>query len=154
MLEIKIYSVEMQQDVERFFTECFSDLGWNYEPDGEHSDIKNIQDVYMSNGCMWCMYHNNQLIGTVAIKTLNNESRITEIKRLYVLKRFQGSGYGNLLFETALNYAKENKFNKIYTDTAKDSEASQNILRKHGFNRIPKCGGSQYTELFFEFKIS
>lgn len=153
MLEIKVYNEEMRQDIENFFIECFSDLGWDYEPNGEHSDIKNIQDIYMSNGCMWCMYNNNKLIGTVAIKTLNMANRIAEMKRLYVLNEFQGKGYGKMLFEIALNYAKENKFNKIYADTAKDREASQHLLSKHGFTRIPKYEGSQYTELFFELKI-
>ena len=60
MLEIKIYSVEMQRDIEKFYEKCFNDLEWGYEPDGRHSDTVNIPDIYMSNGCMW-----------LCIKTIN-----------------------------------------------------------------------------------
>ena len=154
MLEIKVYDVEMQQDIESFFVKCFSDLGQDYDPNGEHSDIINIQESYMLNGCMWCMYNNHQIIGTIAVRTLNMESKIIEIKRLYVLNEYQGNGYGNILFETALNYAKENKYYKIYADAAKDRDASRHLLSKYGFTQIPRySGSSQYTELFFELKL-
>jgi predicted GNAT family N-acyltransferase len=154
MFEIKVYNIGMQQDIENFFAKSFLDLGWEYEPYGEHSDILNINDVYMKNGCMWCMYGNNKLIGTVAVRVLDIESKNVEIKRLFVLKEFQGNGYGNMLFKTALNYVEETKFKKIYADTAKDRDVAHHILNKYGFvktSRYADC--SQYTELFFELEI-
>lgn len=76
------------------------------------------------------------------------------MKRLFVLKECQGNGYGDILFKTALNYVKENKFKKIYADTAKDRVAAHHILNKYGFvktSRYANC--SQYTVLFFELDI-
>jgi RimJ/RimL family protein N-acetyltransferase len=155
MPEIRKYSVEMQSDIENFFIKCFFDLGWEYEPFGEHSDIKQINDVYMVNGCFWCMYCDNKLIGTIAVRELDTESKNAEMKRLYLLKEFQGYGYGNLLFETALKFVKENNFIKVYADTSKDRSVSQHILSKNGFNKVPKyVNSSQYTELFFELEIT
>ncbi len=154
MVEIKVYNIGMQQDIEDFFTKNFLDLGWDYEPYGEHSDILNINDFYMKNGCMWCMYDNNRLIGTVAVRVLDTESKIVEMKRLFVLKEFRGKGYGDRLFKTALNYVKEAKFKKIYADTAKDREAAHHILNEYGFiktSRYADC--SKYTELFFELEV-
>lgn len=154
MLEIKVYNIAMQQDIEIFFAKNFLDLGWDYEPNGEHSDILNISDVYMKNGCMWCMYDDSKLIGTVAIRVLDPENKYVEMKRLFVHKEFRGNGYGDILFETALNYVKEAKFKKIYADTAKDRDAAHHILSKHGFvktSRYADC--SQYTELFFELEL-
>jgi len=153
MLEIKIYSVEMQQDIEHFYEKCFNDLGWGYEPTGRHSDIVNIPDIYMLNGCMWCMYENNQLIGTVAVRTIDKENKIVEMKRLYVLKEQQGKGYGNMLFETALNYVKEHRFNKICADTRNDRDASRHLMCKYGFNEVPRYNDNQFAELFFELNL-
>lgn len=153
-MEIKVYNPEMQQDVENFFIRCFSDLGWDYEPDSEHSDIRKIQDIYMEGGCMWCMFNNDQLIGTVAVRTLDKENKILEMTRLHLLKEFQRKGYGKILFETALNYAKNTGFDKIYADTAKDRDASIHLLQKYGFTNIPKYEGcSQYTVYFWGLNL-
>ncbi len=149
MPEIKVYEAGMQQAVEVFFEKCFFDLGWDYEPDGEHSDIVSITDAYMKNGCMWCMFLENQLIGTIAVRVLDHQG--AEMKRLYVLKEFQGNGYGNVLFQTAIDYIKNRQIKRVYADTASDRDASQHILRKYGFIKTRKYpGSSQYTEAFYE----
>lgn len=154
MLKIKTYETEMQRDVEDFFKKCFSDLGWDYEPHGEHSDILNINDVYMRTGRMWCLYNNEQLIGTIALRAIDAENKNAEMKRLYVLKEFQGNGYGGMLFEMALSYVKENNFSRVYADTAKDRNASRHMLDKYGFIKTAKYpGSSQYTEVFYELEI-
>ena len=153
VIEINIYKFEMQQDIECFYKKCFSDLGWGYDPHGRHSDIINIYGSYMSNGCMWCMYNNKQLIGTVAVRTIDAGNKVAEMKRLYVLKEYQGNGYGRILFETALNYAKDNKFNKICDDTMNDRNASQHLMRKYGFREVQRYNDNQFAELFFELEI-
>ena len=154
MPEIRKYKTEMQQDIENFFVKCFSDLGWDYEPYGEHSDIVNIKDVYMTNGCMWCMYDNNKIIGTIAVRTLDADNKSVEFKRLYVLREYQGRGYGDILCKTAINYAKEAKYKKVYADTAKDRAASQHLLSKYGFVKTSKYAGcSLYTDNFYVLEI-
>lgn len=153
MIEIKVYNIKLQQDIEQFFEKCFTDLGWSYEPNGRHSDIANIQNSYMSNGCFWCMYDDSRLIGTVAVRTIDIENEIAELKRLYVLKEEQGNGYGSMLFETALNYARESKFHKICADTRNDRDASQHLMRKHGFDEVSRYNDNQLAELFFELKL-
>ena len=154
MNEIRVYNISMQQDIENFFEKCFLDLGWAYEPYGEHSDILNINEVYMKNGCMWCMYDNSKIIGTVAFRVLDAERKNVEMKRLFVRKEFRGNGYGDILFNTALNYIKEAKFKRIYADTAKDRVAAHHILNKYGFIKTSRyANGSRYTELFFELEI-
>jgi len=153
MIKINIYNSEMQQDIERFFSKCFSDLGWGYEPNGRHSDTVNINEAYMLNGCMWCMYDDNQLIGTVAIRTIDETNKIAEIKRLYVLKEFQGKGYGSSLFETALNYVKEKGYNKVCADTRNDRDSSQHLMRKYGFCEAQRYNANEFAELFFELQL-
>jgi L-amino acid N-acyltransferase YncA len=73
---------------------------------------------------------------------------------LYVLEEYQGQGYGNILFQAALNYAKENKYNKICADTQNDRNASQHLMRKYGFYEIPKYNENPFAELYFELDLS
>lgn len=153
MIEIKVYNLEFQQDIGQFFVKCFTDLGWSYEPNGRHSDIADIPNSYMSNGCFWCMYDDRRLIGTVAVRVIDTENKIVELKRLYVSKEEQGNGYGSMLFETALNYARENKFHKICADTRNDRDASQHLMRKYGFIEASRYNDNQYAELFFELRL-
>ena len=60
----------MQSDIEQLYKKCFKDLGWSYEPHGKHYDITNIKESYMSNGCFWCLYDDDLLIGTIAVKVI------------------------------------------------------------------------------------
>ena len=150
MIDIKAYHIELQPDIDPFFERCFTDLGWSYEPKGRHSDIANIQDSYMKNGCFWCMYDNQRLIGTVAVRTIDSEHKVAELKRLYLIREKQGNGYGSMLFETALNYARECNYYKICSDTRKDRFASQHLMRKHGFQETTKYNDNHFAELFFE----
>ena len=153
MITLKIYDNKMQSDIEKFYCKCFTDLGWGYEPHGRHSDTLNIDEVYMSNGCMWCLYDDDLLIGTVAVRTIDKENKIAELKRLYVLKEYQNKGYGNILFQAAINYAKEKNYSRICADTRNDRNASQHLMRKYGFREIPKYNDNPFAELFFELEL-
>lgn len=53
MPTIKTYTPNMQSEVEALYIQCFSALGWGYEPDGRHTDIVHIKEVYMSGGMFW-----------------------------------------------------------------------------------------------------
>ncbi len=153
MIDLKQYSPSMQSNIELFYEKCFNDLGWGYEPHSRHSDTVNIQQEYMKNGCFWCLYDGKQLIGTVAIRTIDLQNKIAELKRLYVLKEMQGKGYGGLLFDIAVNYAKNNGYCKICADTRNDRSASQHLMRKYGFFEVPQYNDNAYAELFFELPL-
>lgn len=153
MIELKVYNPNMQDNIEDFYEKCFTDLGWVYEPNSRHFDTINIQQEYIQNGCFWCLYNNKQLIGTVAIRTIDLYNKIAELKRLYVTQEEQGKGYGNLLFNVVMEYAKDNGYRKICADTRNDRNASQHLMRKYGFEETLKYNDNQFAELFFELKL-
>lgn len=150
---IAIYNEAMQSDIEDFFTICFEKLGWGFNPEGSHSDIVSIPESYIQNGQFWCVYDNGKLIGTVAVRTIDKVERIAELKRLYVLPDRQGEGFGGMLFETALQYAKEKCFKKICADTRCDRSASRHLMEKHGFVEVPKYNDNAFAELFYELNL-
>jgi len=154
ILNLKIYENGMQHDIEKFYQKCFSDLGWEYQPQGRHSDTLNIQKEYLQKGCFWCLYDGEILIGTVAVRTIDFKNKTAEMKRLYVLSDYQGKGYGNLLFKTALDYAKKNGYTKICTDTKKSRSASRHLMRKYNFKEIDRYNDNNFAELFFELDLT
>ena len=154
VIYLKTYCQDLQQELEDFFIKCFRDMGWEYEPEGRHSDVAHACDVYMKNGYMWCLYDDADMIGTVAVRTVDKRKKIAEMKRLYVLKNYQGKGYGRLLFEKALFYCEENTYVKIRVDTRKDRDASLHLIRKYGFQEIERYNDNPFAELFFERNLS
>ena len=156
MPELKVFDKNMQQDIEGFIQKCYADLGWGYDPAGRHKDIADILEAYMKNGCFWCLYDNNLLIGTVAVKNISKDSVIeknAELKRMFVLKEYQGKGYGRMLLEAAISYSRDSGFDKIFLDTRKELHTAIKLYRKYGFVDIPAYNDNIKADLFFELKL-
>ena len=153
-MTLKTYESYMQPDIEAFFCCCFTALGWEYEPDSHEADTLSIPDVYQSAGQFWCLYDTEMLVGTVAVRAIDPMGQTAELKRLYVRPDRQGEGWGELLFTTALRFAKEAGFQTIRADTERSRAASRHLMRKHGFREIPRYNDNDFAELFFELEVS
>ena len=118
-----------------------------------HSDVANVEKHYMQNGCFWCLFDNDILIGTVAIRIIDIENKVVELKRMFVLPEYQGKGYGKLLLKYVINYAKEQKYKKIYLDTRKQFSVAQHLYRSNGFLETDKYNDNENAELYFELVL-
>lgn len=149
-MEIKIFTTDMQQAVDTFFEKCFSAVGIPYSPKDRHADVADVQRYYMQNGCFWCLFENDVLIGTIAIRLIDSNNKIVELKRMFVMPEYQGKGYGRLLLEHAISYAKKCQYNKICLDTRKQFSAAQHLYRSCGFSETEKYNDNDKAELYFE----
>lgn len=147
-MEIISFKSNMQQSVIEFFIKCFSAVGIPYSPIDRHADIADIEQHYMRNGCFWCLFDNEVLIGTIAVRTIDN--KVIELKRMFVLPEYQGRGYGRLLLEYAIDYAREHQYNKMCLDTRKQFSAAQHLYRSSGFQETEKYNDNEHAELYFE----
>ncbi len=91
-MDIVKFSDGMQEQVNDFFKQCFSSVGIPYSPKDRHADVANVEGHYMNNGCFWCLIDDNNVIGTIAIRKIDDAKRIVELKRMFVLPEFQGNG--------------------------------------------------------------
>lgn len=149
-MEIIVFKPEMQTSVADFFKKCFTAVGIPYSPKDRHADIADVEQFYMQDGCFWCLFDNNLLIGTVAMRILDTENKVVELKRMFVLPKYQGKGYGKTLLRHAIAYAKEKKYNKICLDTRNQFSAAQHLYRNHGFQETDKYNDNDKAELYFE----
>ena len=152
MTELKVFTKNMQHNIELFYQKCFADLGWGYDPTGRHTDIANVYEAYTKTGCMWCLYDGDLLIGTIAVRNISTgeNEKIAELKRMFVLKEYQGKGYGRLLLETAIAYSRENGFDKIFLDSRKELQTAIQLYLKSGFVEIPAYNDNVMAELHME----
>ena len=151
---VKIYEPTMQPELESCFKTCVEALGWEYMPDGRHSDMVNIEDAYMRSGRFWCLFKDGRLIGMIAARCIDSENKVAELKRLYVLPEYQGNGYGGMLFEHALEYVKEQKYGTVRVDTRRDRAASLRLVSKHGFRNAERYNDNEFAELYFELEFN
>jgi|GEM_PF-858553 len=153
MVTVEMYNPSMQTELETCFKNCVNALCWDYQPSGRHSDIVNIEDTYMYHGCFWCAFEDNILIGMVAMRCIDKENSVAELKRLYVLPKYQGRGYGGLLFELAMNYTKEQDYKTVRIDTRHDRYASLHLIDKYQFRRTARYNENSFSELYFELDL-
>ena len=107
----------------------------------------------MKNGCFWCLFDDEILIGTIALRTIDIENNTAELKRMFVLPEYQGKGFGRLLLNYAIGYAKEHNYNKICLDTRKQFSAAQHLYKSTGFQETKKYNDNERAELYFELLL-
>ena len=152
-MDIVKFNVAMQVQVNDFFEKCFSAVGIPYSPKDRHADVTNVESHYMNNGCFWCLIDDNKVIGTIAIRKIDDTNRIAELKRMFVLPEFQGNGYGRLLLEHAVKCAQEQEYQKICLDTRKQFLVAQHLYRSVGFRETERYNDNEHAELYFEMDL-
>ena len=152
-MDIVKFRVDMQAQVNDFFKQCFSSVGIPYSPKDRHADVANVECHYMNNGCFWCLIDDNHVIGTIAIRKIDDTNRIAELKRMFVLPEFQGNGYGRLLLEHAVKCAQEQGYQKICLDTRKQFSVAQHLYRSVGFQETERYNDNEHAELYFEMDL-
>jgi len=152
-MDIVKFSGGMLEQVNDFFKQCFSAVGIPYSPKDRHADVANVESHYMNNGSFWCLIDDNDVIGTIAIRKIDNTNRIAELKRMFVLPEFQGNGYGRLLLEHAEKCAQEQEYQKICLDTRKQFSVAQHLYRSVGFRETERYNDNEHAELYFELDL-
>ena len=152
-MDIVTFNSNLQKQVDDFFEKCFSAVGIPYSPKDRHVDVANVEQHYMNNGCFWCLIDENKIIGTIAIRMIDGDNAIVELKRMFVLPEYQGKGYGRLLLEHAVNYAWTQQYRKIYLDTRKQFLVAQHLYRSVGFQETNRYNDNEHAELYFELVL-
>ena len=108
---------------------------------------KKIVDVYlMPNNKFWVAIDNDKVVGTIGIVKLTNKNIV--LKSMFVDKMYRGQGISNLLLDTLINWAIQNKCKQVYLGTMTQFTAGQRFYEK---NKFVKCNK---TELPTDFTIN
>ncbi len=87
------------------------------------------------NGCILLALSDGKPAGCVALRQL--EAGTCEMKRLYVLPEYQGSGIGRALAEAILIEARRLGYERMRLDTVPSMKAATGLYKSLGFKEIP-----------------
>lgn len=107
----------------------------------DDADLQNIFEYYSGKSRFWVAEQAGKVIGTIALK--DNGVGIGKLRRMFVLHALHGSGVGQKLLDTALSYAKNNRFIKIILNTHANMKRAHRFYEKNGFILVEK--GSSIT---------
>lgn len=126
-----------------FLEQCLPESGRALDVNGRHSFYKDIESYFKA---FWCMFDQGKVIGAVAVKELDDIS--CELKSLYLLKRYHGRGYGKCLLKTAITYAKESGYERMYLDSLSTSKKAIALYCKAGFVDTERYNQNERSDVF------
>ncbi len=126
-----------------FLEKCLPESGRALDIDGRHCFYKDIENNFKG---FWCMFHNEKIIGAVAVHQLSEKN--CELKSLYLFEKYHGRGYGRKLLDTAIDFAKNYGYEKMYLDSLSTSTRAVALYRKNGFVDTEKYNDSVRSDVF------
>ncbi len=141
--EIVPYRDAMKESVLAFLSEAFVAAGKVFEAEGRHKIYTDIPNNFL---LFLCMKQQEKVIGTVALKKLSEKT--CELKTLYLLKAWQGKKLGYALASSAIDFAKENGFEKIYLDSMKGYDKAIRLYRSLGFKECERYNDNDKADVF------
>jgi putative acetyltransferase len=97
-----------------------------------NEELNNLQAMYSApTGSLLLAVHNNNYIGCVAVRKMNNTD--CEMKRLYLLDEYKGLGIGKQLVNAIMQKAAQLGYKTIKLDTLPKLDKAIDIYKKIGF---------------------
>ena len=149
MERIEIYNASLKDAVFAFTDACFRSVGKEFEPDGRHTDYNDIKTHFDR---FWCLLSENKVLGTVAVKRLDETT--SELKALYLAPELRGKGYGYKMLDLAVLFAREKGYKRIVLDSMSKYDAALKLYEKYGFTHIGRYNDNQKADVFMEYRFT
>ncbi|EWM52564.1 GNAT family N-acetyltransferase [Ruminococcus flavefaciens] len=142
-MEIRTFTTDMSEKVTDFLAEVFPQVGKPFEPDGRHSEYKDIKGNFE---LFLCLFDGENIIGTVAVKKLDSNN--CELKCLYLYEEYQGRKLGYRLLNEAVEYAKKNGYRRILLDSMSRYQNALKLYEKFGFVNTERYNDNAKADVF------
>ena len=142
------YELSQEPQLFAFLEKCLPESGRTLNLNGRHSYYKDIPghfDVFL------CMTDSERIIGTVAVRRMNDKD--CELKSLYLLEKYHGMGLGKKLLETAVKYAADSGYERMYLDSLSTSKRALKLYRTAGFRDTEKYNDSIFSDVFMVLEL-
>ncbi len=109
-----------------------------YEGRSLLQDIDKFQQTYCDNdGIFLVLTDNDQIIGTGAIRKIDNE--LCELKRLWLLFECHGKGLGYRMIQELMAFAREKGYQRVRLETDRNAQSrAYDLYKRLGFYEIPR----------------
>jgi diamine N-acetyltransferase len=163
--KVKISEVDNFQKIsQQTFYETFSDV--NSEENmtlylNEAFSLERLFDELNDKSTLvYFALFQNRIIGYLKLnfgtsQTEIKDDKALEIERIYVLKEFHGNKVGQILFEKAIELAKNKKLDYVWLGVWEENKRAINFYKKNGFvefdKHIFKLGDDEQIDLMMKF---
>ena len=132
---------ELQKICRQTFYETFSEQNteenMNKYLEEDFSTEKLTNELLTKNTEFYFVLLNNKVIGYLKLNVgkshLEEDKNALEIERIYVLKEFHGKNIGQLLFETAIQNAKQRNLIYVWLGVWEHNPRAIQFYKKNGF---------------------
>nr|WP_199002577.1 GNAT family N-acetyltransferase [Flavobacterium sp. ASV13] len=151
-----------RQTFHETFSESNSDENMKNYLENSFSNEKLIKELTDQNSEFYFATFHNEAIGYLKInfgesQTELKDEKSLEIERIYVLKAFHGKKVGQLLYEKAIQIAKDKKSDYIWLGVWEKNHRAISFYRKNDFTEfdkhIFKLGSDEQTDLMMKLKL-
>lgn len=144
-MELVQYKEEYKQRVYDFTDRCFEELGKEFEPEGRHYFYNDIEKSFVS---FYCLLDDEKLIGTVALKKIDEYT--VELKSLYLDKSYRGQHLGSRLINVAIDEARKLGYKSIVLDSMSKYKEALRLYEKCGFKNTERFNDNIYADVFMK----
>lgn len=123
---------------------------------------KLTKELNNKNSAFYFAELNDEVIGYIKLNSGQSQTELKEeaaleIERIYVLKEFHGKKAGQLLFEKAVEIAKQKNAGYIWLGVWEENQRAINFYRKNGFvtfdKHIFRLGEDEQTDIMMKLKL-
>ena len=147
-VQIVPYEEQYKDRLFAFTDSCFRELGKQFDPLGRHrfyEDIEHVFDVF------YCLLVGNELLGTVALKKLDDDT--AELKALYLDRAFRGKGLGRRLLKKVVVDARRLGYKSVVLDSMSQYENALRLYRKIGFKDTDRYNDNSFADVFMRLDL-
>lgn len=157
---------QLQQIGRQTFSETFSSSNTEenmatYLAEG-FSNEKLTEELNNESSEFYFALFDNKVIGYLKINFGQSQTELQddtalEIERIYVLKEFHGKKVGQILYEKAIEIAKQKNADYVWLGVWEENPRAINFYRKNGFvefdKHIFKLGDDEQTDIMMKLKL-
>jgi GNAT superfamily N-acetyltransferase len=126
------YEDRWQPGIAAVIRTVYLEYNLTWDPDSYHRDLFTVQETYIdTGGFFYAFVLDDEVIGTVAALDRGADA---EIERLYLLKEHRGNGYGRLMTEHFLEWARSTGHGKAIAWSDKLFNDAHEMYRRMGFS--------------------
>lgn len=145
---ISTYKKEKKLEILNFFKKVFKENDRILDLKKYDYDLNDIENNYIKSGNFWFVENSIQeIIGTIALRYIDG---IYEVRRFFVLKKYQNTGIGKKLFETLIDFSISQQIQQLYLGTYKTYNIAKRLFEYYGFEKCESYRLQSTSELFYK----
>ena len=165
--KVTIKNIEQLQKIGRqTFQETFSESNTEENLktylDKGFSTEKMTVELHDKNSVFYSVTRDNNVIGYLklnfgASQTELKDQKALEIERIYVLNQFHGKKVGQILYDKAIEVARQKNVDYVWLGVWEKNQRAINFYQKNGFiefdSHIFKLGNDEQTDIMMKLKL-